>query len=37
MVGAGDGFACEIVESAGKPLGHLAAVDEENCGIPVPN
>ena len=37
MVGAADGFAGEIVECAGQPLGHLAAVDEEDGGVPLPN
>ncbi len=37
VVGAGDGFAGKIVERAGKPLGNLAAVDEENGGIALAN
>ena len=37
MVGAGDGFAGEFVECAGQTLGHLAAVDEENCGVALAN
>ena len=30
VMGAGDGLAGQFVERAGQPLGHLAAVDEEN-------
>ncbi len=30
---AGDGLAGKFVQRAGKPFGHLAAVDEENGGI----
>jgi len=37
MVCAGDGFTGEIVECTGEALGDLPAVDEENCGIPLPN
>jgi hypothetical protein len=37
VVGARDRFACQIVERASETLGNLAAVDEENCGIPLPN
>ncbi len=33
MVGAGDGFAGQIVERTGEAFGYLAAVDEENCGV----
>ena len=36
VVSAGDGFACQIVERAGEPLGDLAAVHEEDCGIRYP-
>jgi hypothetical protein len=33
VMGAGDRFAGEVVERAGKALGHLAAVDEEDGGV----
>ena len=37
VVGAADRFAGEIVEGAGKTLGDLAAVDEEDGGVPLAN
>ena len=37
VVGAADWFAGQFVKRAREPLSDLARVDEENCGIPVPN
>ena len=33
MMGAGNGLASQLVQRAGQPLGHLAAVHKENCRV----
>ena len=37
VMGSGDGFSRQFVERTGKSLGHLAAVDEEDGRVPLPD